>query len=364
MLGGKIMERSLAHVEEIISLTPIDVADRIETAQILGWYVVVKKDEFKVGDKIVYVEVDSVLPETEWSEFMRERKFRVKTIKLRKQISQGIVFPLDILPKKSYKTGQDVTEVLGITKYETPTERNDRERESIKASKLQKFLMRNKWYRRLFSRKKESFPSFIKKTDETRLQNMPQILTSHPNEWFDVTEKLDGTSFTAFLIQHKFLWWTRYDYGICSRNFRRDKAVGSAWYEISKKYKIKELLKDLICQEKYVVLQGEIIGPDIQKNKYKLKELELYVFNLIFPDGRCSHDFMSKLLIRNSTTSLKPVPLVCEMHLLPTVQEMVDFAGKDKSVLADIPREGIVCRSGDISFKVINPNFLLKYEED
>jgi len=234
----------------------------------------------------------------------------------------------------------------------------------MKASKLQKFLMRNKWYRRLFSRKKESFPSFIKKSDETRLQNMPQILTSHSNEWFDCSEKLDGTSFTAFLIQHKLLWWKRYDYGICSRNFRRDKAVGSVWYEVSKKYKMKELLKDLICDEKYVILQGEIIGPDIQKNKYKLKELELYVFNLIFPDGRCSHDFMGQLLISNSTTGLKPVPLVCEMRLLPTVQEMVDFAGKDKSVLADIPREGIVCRSGDISFKVINPNFLLKYEEE
>jgi len=105
------MERSLAHIEEIVSLTPIEGADRIETAMILGWYVVVKKGEFSVGDKVVYIEVDSMLPETEWSEFMRERKFRVKTIKLRKQISEGIVFPLSILPKKGYRTGQDVTEI-------------------------------------------------------------------------------------------------------------------------------------------------------------------------------------------------------------------------------------------------------------
>ncbi len=350
------MERSLAHVEEVDNLTPIDGAQNIETAQVLGWYIVVKKGEFKVGDKIVYVEVDSLLPETEWSEFMRERKFRVRTIKLRKQISQGIVFPLSILPKGNYKTGQDVTKILGITKYETPTERMDRERESLKASKLQKFLMKNKWYRRLFAKKKDEFPSFIKKTDETRLQNMPQVLQNR--EEFDITEKLDGTSFTAFLIRRKFLFWTTYEYGICSRNFRRDKAVGSVWYEISKKYNVKDQLKKIIGNNRYVVIQGEIIGPGVQKNRYQLKELKLYAFNVMWESTRFDYGHMAGLLWN---TGIEPVPKVDTMQLKPTVQEMVDYANQ-KSVLLDIPREGIVCRSGDISFKVINPEYLLKYE--
>lgn len=89
--------RKLAHVEKIASIQPIDGADRIEVATVLGWQVVVKKDEFKVGDLCIYIEIDSVLPEIEDFEFLRDKKFRIKTQKLRGQISQGLILPLDAL---------------------------------------------------------------------------------------------------------------------------------------------------------------------------------------------------------------------------------------------------------------------------
>ena len=120
------MERKLASVRRIVSLSPIVGADLIEKATILGWEVVVaKKDNLKVGDLVVYCEVDSILPDKPEFEFLRERKFRIRTIKLKGQVSQGIVFPLSILPGNSifpYKEGDDVTEVLGVRKHDPQAE--------------------------------------------------------------------------------------------------------------------------------------------------------------------------------------------------------------------------------------------------
>lgn len=89
--------RKLATIREIKDIQPIEGADRIEVATVDGWQVVIKKGEFKVGDKIIYIEIDSIVPEREEFEFLRDRKFRVRTIKLRKQISQGLIMPLSIL---------------------------------------------------------------------------------------------------------------------------------------------------------------------------------------------------------------------------------------------------------------------------
>ena len=111
--------RKLASIQKIVSLEPIKDADKIEKATVLGWELVVaKKDNFKVGDLVVYCEVDSILPDKPEFEFLRERKFRIKTIKLRGQVSQGICFPLSILPKAKYNEGEDVTEVFGARKYD------------------------------------------------------------------------------------------------------------------------------------------------------------------------------------------------------------------------------------------------------
>jgi len=193
-------ERKLAHIEIIESLSPIEGADKIEVAKVLGWECVVKKGEFKKEDIIIYVEVDSIMPEKPEFEFLRDRKFRVRTIRLKGQISQGLVLPLGNL---SGFIGDDVTEILGITKYLTPSEREEITQQERKLAneknKLKKFMMRYSWFRRLFlSRKqKEEFPYWCTKSDETRLQNIPHVLEQFKDKEVYITEKLDYQSFTA-----------------------------------------------------------------------------------------------------------------------------------------------------------------------
>ena len=178
------MDRKLAHVEIIEEIFSIPNADKIEMVKVLGWECVVKKGEFKVGEKIVYVEVDSVMPEKPEYEFLRERKFRIRTIRLRGQISQGLVLPLSALPQNSsyFSIGHDVTELLGITKYLSPSEQSElqQQEEKIKFEKnrFKKFMMRYSWFRKFFlSRKQKSgFPYWVSKTDEERIQNIPHVL--------------------------------------------------------------------------------------------------------------------------------------------------------------------------------------------
>lgn len=208
-------ERKLAHIEIIEALNPIEGADKIEVAQVLGWQCVVKKGEFKVGDKVIYVEVDSVMPEKPEFEFLRDRKFRVRTIKLRGQISQGLILPLSVLDnylevpagiekiKKALTSGDDVTDYLKITKYLSPSERDEitQQERNIANDKnrLRKFMMRYSWFRKLFLNKKSKlgFPYWVPKTDEERIQNIPHVLEQFKDKEVYVTEKLDYQSFTA-----------------------------------------------------------------------------------------------------------------------------------------------------------------------
>jgi len=198
------MERKLAHVEVIENLAPIPGADKIEVATILGWQCVVKKGEFKVGEKVVYIEVDSVLPNKPEFEFLRDRKFRIRTIKLRGQISQGLVLPLSTtgLSYDYFSIGHDVTELLGITKYLSPSEATEYiNQTSIHWATKYKFtnwLLRYKWFRSLVlpSKTKGGFPNWISKTDEERIQNMPSILTKYADSIVYITEKIDYQSAT------------------------------------------------------------------------------------------------------------------------------------------------------------------------
>lgn len=194
-------ERKLAHVEIIKNLRPIEGADRIEVAEVLGWECVVKKGEFNIGDKIIYVEVDSIMPDKPEFEFLRDRKFRIKTIKLKGQISQGLVLPLNILDnyvettkgiekiKKALSPGDDVTQLIGITKYMSPSEKSEQEEAERRIkkdrNKLKKFMMRYSWFRRLFlSRKKKyGFPYWVSKTDEPRCISGDSILNTDKGDF-------------------------------------------------------------------------------------------------------------------------------------------------------------------------------------
>ena len=175
------MERKLAHIEIIKSLSNIEGADKIEVAQVLGWQCVVKKGEFKIGQKVIYIEVDSIVPEKPEFEFLRNRKFRVRTIKLCGQVSQGLVIPLPVT-WDTRPIGTDVTIDLGVEKYLTPSEQTELQQQELKIklekNKLKKFMMRYSWFRKLFlsSSQKSEFPYWVSKTDEERIQNIPQVL--------------------------------------------------------------------------------------------------------------------------------------------------------------------------------------------
>lgn len=191
--------RRLATIRTIADIHPIPNADAIEVALVDGWEcVIAKKDGFKIGDKVVYIEIDSIVPERPEFEFLRDRKFRVRTIKLRGQVSQGLVLPISILPKGNYVSDDDVTEILGIKKYD-PEGEAEAKLLKDKTAKIKnpfiKFMMRFKWFRRLFVKpKKGGFPVWIVKTDEERIQNKTAMfnIEKELGTKFMVTEKIDG----------------------------------------------------------------------------------------------------------------------------------------------------------------------------
>lgn len=371
--------RHLATIQKILSLEPIDGADSIEKATILGWEVVVKKDEFNIGDLIVYCEIDSVLPDREEFEFLRDRKFRIRTIKLKGQVSQGICFPLSILPKGKYSEGQDVTSVIGIEKYLSPTEQEEINRENIKIQnekkKLKKFLMRYSWFRKLFlSRKKKSgFPFWVSKTDEERIQNMPKILEQFKDYDVYVTEKIDYQSgtwtgrripkFSGLLGQliplKKFL------FVVCSRNFTTNDK-NTLYWKVAEKYNIENILKN----NPTLTIQGEQGDTKVQGNKYGINDIKMWVFNIIDYKNNYHYNY-SEMDSFCHDNNLDIVPLIGVYKLSElgsTVNELVEFS-KGKSLLnSNVHREGIVVRCVKdgkkvLSFKVINPDFLLKYSD-
>lgn len=369
-------ERKLAHIEVIKSLSSIEGADKIEVAQVLGWQCVVKKDEFKVGDVVVYVEVDSIMPEKPEYEFLRDRKFRIRTIKLRGQVSQGLILPCS---SSLGFVGDDVTEVLGITKYLSPSEQSElqqqEDRIKFEKNKLKKFMMRYSWFRRLFlSRKgKSGFPYWVSKTDEERIQNMPQVLQQFADKEVYVTEKIDyqSVTFTGKMLANttpiigKFLP-KKFKFVVCSRNLTTNDK-NSLYWRIAKKYNLEQILKE----NPTLTIQGEQGDTKVQGNKYGITEPTMWVFNIIDHEKNYHYSYREMEAFCKDK-KLPYVPLVGFGYynisdLGSTVQELVEFS-KGKSLLADTPREGIVVRCIEngkklLSFKVINPDFLLKYNE-
>lgn len=362
--------RKLVSIQKIVAIKPIEKADAIEVAQVLGWECVVKKsEEFKVGDLVCYIEIDSIVPDKPEFEFLRDRKFRVKTIKLRGQVSQGLVLPLSILPKGNYKEDDDVTDILGVKKYDPQAEVEQRLVEQKLATtnnKIHKFFSKYPWYRKLFFKpKKSSFPSFIKKTDEDRIQLFPHICEQQKDTTFIATEKIDGQSGTYFLVKKpkKFLFFDGgYEFGVCSRNLHLPKEDNSSYWTIAKQYNIKKILETIIGNNQFVVLQGEILGTGIQGNKYKIDGYDFYAFNLIFPDKKVD-SYVASIILNNLGIKFVPI-LDTWFKLKDTIKDCVEYA-KGKSRLLNIDREGVVVRNYDknISFKIINPDFLLKNDD-
>lgn len=381
--------RTLASIKTVNQINPIEGKDRIALAIIDGWSVIIQKDQFNVGDKCVYVEIDSVLPERPEFEFLRKRDFRIKTLKMAGVLSQGICFPLSLfetfgtvikddsgkitglIPKELsyakvfFTEGSDVTKLLGIKQYERTMDIEPEQKEAKNTKHYPEFLMRMKWFRKLVLPKKEyrGFPTFISKTDETRIQNAPHMLMDKRE--YVATEKVDGQSGTFCLVKkNKLLPFMkdRYEYMVCSRNNRLFQKDSSSFWSVSDRYDIRKQLEKMIGNNKWIAIQGECIASNVQGNKYKVNKPDLYVFNVIFPSGRIGSVAAADLCHQYG---FKFVPIIDAHYTLPdTVNEVLDYA-HGTSQLYDTLREGIVFRSqdGSRSFKAVDPLFLIKHDE-
>ena len=331
------IERKLASVQKVAEVLPHTNADSLEIIRVLGWKVCVKKGEFKVGDLCVYAEIDSVFPDRPEFEFLRNKSFRIKTVRLRGQVSQGIAFPISILPDTDlvyYFEGQDVTNIIGVVKYEQVLHLG------------------------LGGEIEGLFPTFLKKTDETRAQAFPVLLERYKGARFYVTEKLDGSSMTVFVKDGEF--------GICSRNYKIRDTEGNAFWATAKALNLPE---KMVALGKNIAIQGELIGEGIQGNKYKIKGRQFRPFNAYDIDASKRIDAVD-LFSYSSLIGLETVPLIDFWFVLNhSIDELVSYSEGKSKLNPETDREGVVIRSiteqidedlGDLSFKVISPNFLLK----
>ena len=331
------MLRKLASIRLIKEISPIQGADNIEKVSIDGWSCVAKRGEFQVGELCIYFEIDSFLPVKPEFEFLRKtsyRKmgdkegFRLKTIRLRGVLSQGLALPISVLKNSQvYKLGDDVTEVLGVVKYEPPI-----------PAELQGIAI-------------GFFPSFISKTDQERAQNIWDKIKEN-KESFEMTIKLDGSSCTYYYYNGEF--------GVCSRNLEILESETNTLWKIARKYNIEELLRSF---GQNIALQGEIIGEGIQKNPEKLKGQDFYLFDIwCINEGRYYSPHNRREVHKNFFPVLNHVPLLesqCYLHLFKSMEDILVAA--EGSSLNNSIREGIVLRSNEsgLTFKVISNKYLL-----
>jgi RNA ligase (TIGR02306 family) len=340
--------RKLASIRRIDELKPIDGADAIECAVIGGWSVVVKKGEFTVGELAIYFEIDSWIP-VELAPFLSKGKEprvfegvageRLKTIKLRGQLSQGLLLPYGILPFDSHGVlgeGDDVTELLNIKKWEKPMNAQ------------------------LAGLCKGNFPTLIPKTDQERAQNLVKeiVAANERNVKFEITEKLEGSSMTVYRIHGEF--------GVCSRNMDLKETEGNAFWQVAREDAINE--KMIAVDEHWdFAIQGELIGPGIQGNIYKLSKPEFRVFDVYNIQSGCYLDPLARRELIERM-GLKHVPvLAAQAELYDTLgitdmPQLLKFA-EGTSVMGDIntEREGLVFKevNGGFTFKVISNKYLL-----
>lgn len=338
------MERILASIKRIDEIRAIEGADAIECAVLGGWQVVVKKGEFVRGQLAIYAEIDSWIP-TALAPFLSKGKEpreyngvkgeRLKTVRLRGQLSQGLLLSCNGLDTpEDFPEGADVTDLLDIQKYEVV----------------------EKWMKS--SQAKGNFPSFIFKTDQERIQNLKyevQQWKANGDVW-EVTEKLDGSSMTVFL--HKELGLS----GVCSRNLelRFEPDNPGTFWSVALRDNILEKLAEL---DQSLAIQGELIGPGIQGNPYKLTEFQFYVYDIF---DIAKQEYLLPIAARylNMQLGLRFVPLLSFSQLeYISLEEQIKEADGFSLLNASTIREGLVFKNikTQESFKVISNNFLEKH---
>lgn len=351
--------RKLVTVRQVDSLTPIPGADAIECASVEGWQVVVKKGEFQAGDACVYFEIDAFLPLSDLryqflaknaSNWEGRQGIRLRTIKLRGQISQGLILPLALFPELAGELAeiepdlhreQDFTELLGVDKWEPPIPAN-----------------MGGGGKGFFAGAEGPFPGYIRKTDQERIQNLPGMLERWADERFEVTVKLDGASMTVFRHED--------EQGVCNRNWWLKETDDNTLWRVAREDK---LLEALAVLGRSLALQGEIIGEGIQGNPERLRGQEFRLYDVFDIErgaylGRDERQQVVEALVEAGAT-VRQVPFI-------EVTDLTRFGGKLAQVLdyaegpslnPDTKREGVVFKrlDGAHSFKVISNSYLLKH---
>jgi RNA ligase (TIGR02306 family) len=337
----------VATIEEIAEIIPHPNADALELAKIKGWQVCIKKGEFKKGDMCIYICVDSVLEDKPIYEFLRNKNFRIKTVKLRGQISQGIAFPMSLFKTLGHDTvvftepdviGSDVSHYVYAKHYEKPL--------SAQLSGQVYGLM----------------PSYLRKTDEDNIKNNPEIIQELTGKPYYITVKVDGSSGTYF-------YKNDVGFGVCSRNYQLKEDDKNSFWVIARKYDLENKLKK---DGRNLAIQGEVYGPGIQGNLLGVKDIQFRAFNLFDIDNYKYLDWkeLQEFCFYNS------IPIVDTIDIGPsfnkTLAELQEFANNlvyENDNLA----EGIVIRpteesysetlKGRLSGKIISEPFELKYND-
>lgn len=366
--------RKLASVQTIDSLYEIPGADRIEMAQVLGWQCVVKKGEFQVGDKCIYFEIDSILPDLPCFEFMRERKFRVKTAKFKGQISQGLAMPFEGPGiTLNYDIGDDLTEILGVKKHDPEGDREARIMATQSPKKYPwwtRLPFGMKLYRHLNPRR-GGWPDFLPKTDETRVQNIRNISKHIGDRELYSTEKIDGQSMTVYCnLNERTGILSKGSTGVCSRNIHYPTFVSNNWWNFAKEWEMVETLERFCKAEgRSLAIQGELAGPGIQDNKYKVNNRFFYAFNVFDIDKQRYLSLFEKLEVLD-VLGWVHVPFISidysHVGILDTDWFVGVADGMSIVTESECLREGLVFRDkadDGFSFKAISNKWLLKHKE-
>ena len=408
---NKAGERELAYVVLIDGIEPIPGYDRVETAIVGGWHIIVQKDQFKIGDPAIYFEIDSRVPkDKECFAFLEKRNYKIKTLKMCGTISQGllmhasdfgwnIIFDgtktpyIDDGNKAHYADDESrfLTKILGVTYADD--EDNKRKAKNIDpnakylsmkarhkkffSNKFVKKMYKYPWFRKLcfffMGKKKDKplgFPTkfpFVHRSDEERVENIPFILKDK-EPWIK-TQKIDGTSSTYIL---ESIGKNKFEEYVCSRNVRQltpsqknyhTDIEGNVYWMMADKYKIFDFLKSYLIENNldYVCLQGETAGPSLQGNPHKFKEICFFGYNFIRSDtGRMNSIEAAKIC---KDAGIPWVPIADEAYILPDDMETLKLDADGPCLVGEGPREGWVYRSldGQRSFKNVSREYLLKH---
>ena len=339
------MARKLASVQYVHDIWPIEGADRIECIGVLGWRCVAKKGEFMVGDPCIYFEIDSFLPMDERFAFLGSTSFkhnellgdgyRLRTQRFRGQISQGLALPLTVLPEGDWQIGEDVTELLGVRKWEI----------SQRASNGGTIV--------------GTLPAWVPKTDETRVQSEPALIDEFAGLPYYITTKMDGTSVTMYRVGGRF--------GICGHNYELADDGRCSFWKWAHEHEIERRLVTAGLDD--VVLQGEFCAAGIQGNPLTLKRPEWYVFTVrnASRDERLGLDDTRAICERLGLTM---VPVEERGEDLPyrSVEELLERArgfyenGRTKEGIVVRPQVPVYSPTvgASLSMKVINNDYLVR----